>query len=50
MSVTQWQEWQHPTIESIPVTGGTVTVGAYSSVSGSGLWGKLDDWMLNKAR
>ncbi|MFH1881056.1 MAG: glycosyl hydrolase 53 family protein, partial [Bacillota bacterium] len=50
MSVTKWQEWQHPAIENIPVTGGTVTVGAYVKASGSGPWGKLDDWMLNKAR
>lgn len=50
MSVTKWQEWQHPTIENIPVTGGTVTVGAYVKTSGSGPWGKLDDWMLNKGK
>ncbi|HPJ01936.1 MAG TPA: glycosyl hydrolase 53 family protein [Candidatus Limiplasma sp.] len=50
MSITKWQEWQHPTIENIPVTGGTITVGAYVQASGSGPWGKLDDWMLNKAK
>ncbi len=50
MSVTQWQEWQHPTIASIPVSGGTITVGAYVQASGSGPWGKLDDWMLNKSK
>jgi len=50
MSVTSWQEWQHPTIENIPVTGGTITVGAYVQASGSGPWGKLDDWMLDKAK
>ncbi|MBE0601420.1 MAG: glycosyl hydrolase 53 family protein, partial [Firmicutes bacterium] len=36
MSITKWQEWQHPTILSIPVSGGTVTVGAYVQASGSG--------------
>lgn len=50
MSITKWQEWQHPTIANIPVTNGTVTVGAYVQASGSGPWGKLDDWMVNKAR
>lgn len=50
MSVTKWQEWQHPAIENIPVTGGAITVGAYVQASGSGPWGKLDDWMLNKAK
>ena len=50
MSVTKWQEWQHPIIANIPVTGGTITVGAYVQASGSGPWGKLDDWMLNKAK
>ena len=50
MSVTKWQQWQHPTIENIPVTGGTITVGAYVQASSSGPWGKLDDWMLNKAK
>ena len=50
MSITKWQEWQHPTIENIPVTGGAITVGAYVSATGSGPWGKLDDWMLNKAK
>ncbi len=50
MSITKWQEWQHPTIENIPVTGGMITVGAYVQASGSGPWGKLDDWMLNKAK
>jgi arabinogalactan endo-1,4-beta-galactosidase len=49
MPVTKWQEWQHPTIENIPVTNGSITVGAYVKASGSGPWGKLDDWMLNKA-
>ncbi len=50
MAVTKWQEWQHPVIENIPVTDGTVTVGAYVKAAGSGPWGKLDDWMLNKAK
>ena len=38
MSITKWQEWQHPTIENIPVTGGAITVGAYVSATGSGPW------------
>ncbi len=51
MGITKWKEWQHPTIENIPVADGdTVTVGAYVQCTGSGPWGKLDDWMLNKAK
>jgi len=50
MSVTKWQEWQHPTITNIPVTDGEITVGAYVQASGSGPWGKLDDWLLCKSR
>jgi arabinogalactan endo-1,4-beta-galactosidase len=50
MSVTRWQEWQHPTLQDITVTNGEVTVGAYVKATGSGPWGKLDDWMLSKSR
>ena len=50
MSVTKWKAWQHPVIQNIPVTDGVITVGAYIQCTGSGPWGKLDDWTLNKAR
>ncbi|MCE5342046.1 MAG: glycosyl hydrolase 53 family protein [Eubacteriales bacterium] len=50
MSVTKWQEWQHPTIANISVLNGEIIVGAYVKASGSGPWGKLDDWMLCKSR
>jgi arabinogalactan endo-1,4-beta-galactosidase len=50
MAVTKWQEWQHPTIAGIDVTSGEITVGAYVKATGSGPWGKLDDWMLCKSR
>lgn len=47
MSVTKWQEWQHPTISGIPVTADDeITVGARITCQGSGPWGKLDDWRL----
>ncbi|MBQ4073981.1 MAG: glycosyl hydrolase 53 family protein [Clostridia bacterium] len=49
MSVTKWQEWQHPTISSIPVNeGDIITVGARITCQGKGPWGKLDDWKLIK--
>ena len=51
MGITKWQEWQHPTIDAIPVgEDGTITIGAYVKCTDSGPWGKLDDWMLSKTR
>lgn len=50
MKVTKWQEWENPTLHSIPVKNGVITVGAYVSCEGSGPWGKLDDFLLNLSR
>ncbi len=50
MKVTKWQEWENPTLRSIPVKYGEITVGAYVSCEGSGPWGKLDDFLLNLSR
>lgn len=47
-TLTGWVDWQQPAIESIPVTGGEITVGVYVKCAGGG-WGTLDDWLLNPA-
>ncbi|MEN6634637.1 MAG: glycosyl hydrolase 53 family protein [Clostridiaceae bacterium] len=41
-----WVDWQQPAIDSIPVSGGEITVGVYVRCAGGG-WGTLDDWLLN---
>lgn len=44
--LTGWRKWANPVIESIPCTGGEVTVGVYVRGAGGG-WGTLDDFLLN---
>ena len=45
-SLTGWVDWQQPVIDSIPVSGGEITIGVYVKCAGGG-WGTLDDWLLN---
>lgn len=45
-TLTGWVDWQQPVIDSIPVSGGEITVGVYVKCAGGG-WGTLDDWLLN---
>lgn len=45
-SVDGWVNWQNPTIENIPCTEGTITIGVSISAAG-GAWGTLDDFLLN---
>lgn len=45
-AVDGWVNWQNPTIENIPCTSGTVTVGVSVTAPG-GAWGTMDDFLLN---
>lgn len=44
---TGWQQWSNPTIDSIEVTDGTLTVGAKLKYAGD-KWGNIDDFKLVK--
>lgn len=44
---TGWQQWSNPTIDTIEVTDGTLTIGANLKYSG-GQWGNIDDFKLVK--
>ena len=45
-TVDGWVVWQNPTIENIPCTGGSITVGVSIKANG-GAWGTMDDFLLN---
>lgn len=45
-TVDGWVQWRNPTIENIPCTSGTMTVGVYVKAA-SGAWGTMDDFLLN---
>ena len=47
--VDGWVNWQNPTIENIPCTGGSMTIGVYVKANG-GAWGTLDDFLLNPCK
>lgn len=44
---TGWMQWSNPTINTIEVTDGTLTIGATLKYSG-GQWGNIDDFKLVK--
>lgn len=44
---TGWQQWSNPTIDTIEVTDGTLSIGANLKYSG-GQWGNIDDFKLIK--
>lgn len=46
--VNGWVNWSHPEIAGIPVTDGTITIGARIK-AGAGAWGSLDDFYLYSA-
>lgn len=46
-SVNGWVNWSNPTIKSIPVTNGSITIGVVIQCAGGG-WGTLDDFYLYK--
>ena len=48
-TVDGWVNWQNPTIENIPCTGGSMTIGVYVKANG-GAWGTLDDFLLNPCK
>lgn len=45
-TVDGWVNWKSPSIESIPCTSGSMTVGVCVKAAG-GAWGTMDDFLLN---
>jgi arabinogalactan endo-1,4-beta-galactosidase len=48
-TVNGWVVWSNPEIKNIPVTNGTITIGARIKADG-GAWGTLDDFYLYKVK
>ncbi|WP_121610958.1 glycosyl hydrolase 53 family protein [Mesobacillus foraminis] len=47
--VNGWVNWSNPEIAAIPVTDGTITIGARIK-AGAGAWGSLDDFYLYRVK
>lgn len=47
-TVDGWVVWQNPTIEHIPCSSGSMTIGVSVKAAG-GAWGTMDDFLLNPA-
>ena len=44
--VTSWADWQHPIVQNITVTDGTLTIGVHVKCNATS-WGTFDDFTLN---